>query len=82
MTPIRLQELSESAAARWRLFANDKTPEGVLRRALVLLAVVTAITAWFSETFFFPDEHFQILEFMAMKLGLTNPGDLPWEYGA
>jgi phosphatidylinositol glycan class B len=67
---------------RWRQFRDDKSPEGVLRRSLVLLAVVTAVTAWFSETFFFPDEHFQILEFMAMKLGITSPAELPWEYGA
>jgi len=66
----------------WRRFRTDSSPEGVLRRSLMLLAVVTAVTAWFSETFFFPDEHFQILEFMAMKLGITSPTELPWEFGA
>lgn len=56
--------------------------DGVLNRSFAILAVVTLVTAWFSETFFFPDEHFQILEFMAMKLGITAPADLPWEFGA
>lgn len=68
--------------ACWQQFWKDKSPEGVLRRSLALLAIITLVTAWFSETFFFPDEHFQILEYMAMKLGLTNPADLPWEYAA
>lgn len=61
---------------------QDKSVEGVLARALILLAGITFVTAWFSETFFFPDEHFQILEFMAMKLGITAPADLPWEFAA
>lgn len=55
---------------------------GTLNRGFAVLAAVTLVTGWFSETFFFPDEHFQILEFMAMKLGITAPSDLPWEYAA
>ncbi|MDR3526351.1 MAG: glycosyltransferase family 39 protein [Rhizomicrobium sp.] len=76
------QSFAHGWKAHWHLLRTDKSPEGVLRRSLVLLAVVTAVTAWFSETFFFPDEHFQILEFMAMKLGITSPAELPWEFGA
>jgi len=53
-----------------------------LRRSLAILAAVTLVTAWFSVTFYFPDEHYQILEFMAFKLGITPAADLPWEYGA
>lgn len=53
-----------------------------LRRSLVILAAVVLVTAWFSETFYFPDEHFQILEFMAFKLGITPASELPWEFGA
>lgn len=52
------------------------------RRSLAILAVIVAVTAWFSETFYFPDEHFQILEFMAFKLGITPATELPWEFGA
>ena len=65
-----------------RRFLAAPGPEGVLNRGFVLIAAVTLVTAWFSETYFFPDEHYQILEFMAMKLGITSSSSLPWEYGA
>ena len=51
-----------------------------LRRSLLILGAVILVTAWYSETFYFPDEHYQILEFMALKLGITQAADLPWEY--
>jgi phosphatidylinositol glycan class B len=54
----------------------------VLRRSLLILTLVTIVTAWFSVTFYFPDEHFQILEFMGLKLGITPAAELPWEYQA
>src|SRR5260221_6209551 len=50
-----------------------------LRRSLLLLAAVTLVTAWFSATFYFPDEHYQVLEFMSYKLGVTDGSQLPWE---
>ncbi len=53
-----------------------------LRRSLVILAVVTLVTAWFSVTFYFPDEHYQVLEFMGFKLGITPASALPWEFSA
>jgi phosphatidylinositol glycan class B len=53
-----------------------------LRRSLLILMVVTLVTAWFSETFYFPDEHYQILEFMAFKAGITSGAELPWEFSA
>ena len=56
--------------------------DSALRRSLLLLAVVTVITAWFSATFYFPDEHYQILEFMSWKLGITPVSELPWEFSA
>lgn len=45
--------------------------------AAVLLHLVTAYR---SEGFFYPDEHFQILEFMNAYLGRSPYADLPWEY--
>jgi len=54
----------------------------ILRRSLLILAGVTIITAWFSNTFYFPDEHYQILEFMSLKLGITPASELPWEFEA
>ena len=57
-----------------------------LRRDLVLslaiLTVVTLITAWFSSTHYFVDEHYQILELMGYKLGLTASSDMRWEFHA
>ena len=53
-----------------------------LRQSLLLLAAATLVTAWFSVTFYFPDEHYQVLEFVSYKLGVTRAGDLPWEYSA
>ncbi|HEY0266715.1 MAG TPA: hypothetical protein VGC16_08190, partial [Rhizomicrobium sp.] len=60
------------------------TPErhALLRRSLLILAAVTVVTACFSDLFYFPDEHYQILELMGFKLGITRAGDLPWEFGA
>lgn len=53
-----------------------------LRRSLLILAAVVVVTAWFSELFYFPDEHHQVLEFMSWKLGITPAADLPWEFSA
>jgi phosphatidylinositol glycan class B len=53
-----------------------------LRRSLVILTVVVVVTAWFSVLFYFPDEHYQVLEFMSFKLGITPASDLPWEFSA
>ena len=54
----------------------------ILRRSLAILAGVTIVTAWFSQTFYFPDEHYQVLEFMSHKLGITPASELPWEFDA
>lgn len=54
----------------------------ILRRSLVILTAVTVVTAWFSNTFYFPDEHYQILEFLGYKLGITPVSELPWEFEA
>jgi len=51
-----------------------------LKRSLLLVGLVTVITAWFSDLFYFPDEHFQVLEFMAHKMGVTQASALPWEF--
>jgi phosphatidylinositol glycan class B len=53
-----------------------------LRRSLLILAGVIIVTAWFSNTFYFPDEHYQVLEFMGFKLGVTPASELPWEFAA
>src|SRR3954469_14260185 len=55
---------------------------GALKRSLLILACVTVVTAWFSNSFYFPDEHYQVLEFMGHKLGITPASELPWEFSA
>jgi phosphatidylinositol glycan class B len=42
--------------------------------------MVFIITAWFSVGYNQFDEHFQILEFAGLKLGITEKANLPWEY--
>jgi GPI mannosyltransferase 3 len=61
---------------------NDPALTRTLWRSLAVLAAVTFVTAIFSDLYYFPDEHYQVLEFMSLKLGLTRPADMPWEYGA
>jgi phosphatidylinositol glycan class B len=48
----------------------------------LILTSVTIVTAWFSNTFYFPDEHYQVLEFMGHKLGISPASALPWEFAA
>lgn len=43
-------------------------------------ALIFVLTAWFSVGFNHFDEHFQVLEFAGLKLGLTEKVNLPWEY--
>lgn len=46
----------------------------------LLSAVILILTSVFSLGYFHFDEHFQILEFAGLKLDLTTPENLPWEY--
>lgn len=49
---------------------------------MLVLFVCTVGAAYFNYGFFHPDEYFQIIEFASSKMGITDPHDLPWEYGA
>lgn len=40
------------------------------------------ITAWFSTGFYHGDEHYQLIEFAAYKMGNVSPDELAWEFGA
>jgi len=44
--------------------------------------IIYSITAYFSVGYYYFDEHYQILEFANIKLGLTETESLPWEYAA
>jgi len=50
------------------------------KKTVILGAVLLVIAAFFSTGFHQIDEHFQILEFAGLKLGLTTQSELPWEY--
>ena len=50
------------------------------KRVCILGAVIFFITAIFSKGYHHFDEHFQILEFVALKLNLNTTGNMPWEY--
>ncbi len=53
-----------------------------LRRIWIVGAVLLIVSAWCTEGYFHPDEHFQILEFANWKYGLTPTASLPWEFTA
>lgn len=44
--------------------------------------IIYLVTAWNSEGYYHPDEHYQIIEFAGLKSGLNYPVDLAWEYEA
>ena len=52
------------------------------RALLVITLLLYGITAWFSEGYHHPDEHFQVLELAHYKLGRSPASDLPWEFEA
>ncbi|MCA0237039.1 MAG: hypothetical protein LCH81_11710 [Bacteroidetes bacterium] len=52
------------------------------RIAFFLSMALYAVTAWFSEGYHHPDEHFQVIELANYKLGGTSLQELPWEYEA
>ncbi|MFN0015664.1 MAG: hypothetical protein ACKVU2_14040 [Saprospiraceae bacterium] len=52
------------------------------RRLFFITLALYTITAWCSEGYHHPDEHFQILEFANYHLGRTPAAGLPWEFAA
>ena len=48
---------------------------------LTALAVYI-VAAWFSTGFYHGDEHYQLIEFAAYKMGNVSPEGLAWEFGA
>ncbi len=49
---------------------------------LIFACIVHFLTSVFSIGFHHGDEHFQVLEFAGLKLGLNTTHDLAWEYAA
>ncbi len=52
------------------------------KNIFILSLLIYLVTAYFSEGFHHPDEHFQILEMCNYKLGNTGASTLPWEFAA
>ena len=50
------------------------------QRIYIFGALIFILTAWFSVGYNQFDEHFQVIEFAGLKLGLTEKANLPWEY--
>jgi GPI mannosyltransferase 3 len=59
---------------------NDLEWRELLLKWFAIGTVVHIVTAYFSTAWFHFDEHFQILEFMNYKLGLSKGADLTWEF--
>jgi GPI mannosyltransferase 3 len=52
------------------------------KRILLISAIfIYALTAIYSNGYFAPDEHYQILEFANFKLGHISDSQMPWEFG-
>src|SRR4030081_2873895 len=49
---------------------------------LIIAIVVYLVTAFYSEGYHHPDEHYQIIEFANYKLGKQSAAGLPWEFQA
>jgi len=54
--------------------------EKKIKIGLIVSLILFIVTAYFSEGFFHPDEHFQLIEFVNFKLGNTTLAQLPWEF--
>jgi phosphatidylinositol glycan class B len=50
------------------------------RTVLIVALALHLSAALLSVGYYAADEHFQILEFAGLKLGINQPEDLPWEY--
>jgi len=58
----------------------SREPFSNYRKLIIIGIVIHIITAIFSVGYYHVDEHFQILEFTSLKLGIAQEDELPWEY--
>lgn len=73
-------EFTANARTVFYSAAREEPAKVILIRSLAIIAAFTFATAWVSELYFWPDEHWQVLEFLSFKLGITPAQELPWEY--
>jgi phosphatidylinositol glycan class B len=65
----------------WRALSEKLARDRFLRNALLCALLLHVIAAILSAGWYHTDEHFQILEFLNFKLGLTPASALPLEFG-
>jgi GPI mannosyltransferase 3 len=63
-------------------FLKQQLPGIPVRFCLFVTLALHISSAWFSEGYHNPDEHFQILEFANYKLGRSAASELAWEFPA
>jgi Alg9-like mannosyltransferase family len=71
-----------SFRARCRAWLLDSSWTAFFRGVIAASLLLKLVVAYRSLGFYNCDEHFQILEFMGLKLGTTAPADLAWEFHA
>ncbi|HOV15122.1 MAG TPA: hypothetical protein PK771_12610, partial [Spirochaetota bacterium] len=50
--------------------------------SILILFIIMLVASIFSYGFFHYDEHYQIVEYVGLKLGKSTQSDMTWEYGA
>jgi len=51
-----------------------------VKKIIIISLLIHLITSIFSQGYYRPDEHYQIIEFALLKTGVNHPSDLAWEY--
>jgi GPI mannosyltransferase 3 len=63
-------------------FFIDKEWKYFIIKYLIIYSVLITFVAIFSFDYYYPDEHFQTIEFSSYKMGITKIEHMPWEYQA
>lgn len=50
------------------------------QKRILFIVLVYSLAVYFSTGYYHFDEHFQVIEFAGLKLGINAPSDMPWEY--
>jgi len=50
------------------------------QKRIIFVVLVYSLAVYFSSGYYHFDEHFQLIEFAGLKLGINTPSDMPWEY--
>jgi phosphatidylinositol glycan class B len=78
---VRRSSEEEASRAQSAVPAWSAPERKHFRLCLAASAFLFFVYAIFSTGHLHPDEYFQTIEFASSKLGITDPAELPWEYG-